>query len=69
MLIAELQLFGTKKQIQLTRQLTDDITKGGVFNVDNLLNDLRNQLRRDLDLDFIEDNVRWLRFEKNVVKE
>jgi hypothetical protein len=64
-LIAELQLFGTIKQILLTKQLTDDIVKGGDFFVDDLLNDLRNQLRRELNLDPIQGNVRWLRFDKN----
>jgi hypothetical protein len=63
--ISELQLFGSEKQIHLTKKLTDDITKGGDFYVDDLLNDLRQELRKELNLTPIEGNVRWLRFNKS----
>ncbi len=63
-IIAELQLFGSEKQIQLTKKLADDITKGGTFYVDDLLNDLRSDLRKELELSPIDGNVKWLRFGK-----
>ncbi|HWZ02716.1 MAG TPA: hypothetical protein VNX40_03835 [Mucilaginibacter sp.] len=62
--ISELQLFGSAKQIHLTKKLTDDIVKGGDFYVDDLLNDLRDSLRKELNLSSVEGNVRWLRFDK-----
>jgi len=62
--IAELQLFGSDEQIVLTKKLTDDITKGGDFFVDDLLNSLRNDLRKELNLSLVEGNVRWLRYDK-----
>jgi hypothetical protein len=40
--ISELQLFGSKKQINLAKKLADDFTKGGDVYVDDLLNDLRD---------------------------
>jgi hypothetical protein len=65
--ISELQLFGSEKQIHLTKKLTDDIVKGGDFYVDELLNDLRNSLRKELNLSPVEGNVRWLRFDKSKI--
>jgi hypothetical protein len=63
--ISELQLFGSEKQINLTKKLADDVTKGGDFYVDDLLNELRDDLRKELNLSQVEGNVKWLRFEKH----
>ncbi|MDB5133028.1 MAG: hypothetical protein JWR02_2777 [Mucilaginibacter sp.] len=63
--IAELQLFGSDRQIMLTKKLADDINKLAEFSMDELINDLRNALRVELGLSMIKDNVRWIRFDKN----
>ena len=62
--IAELQLFGSKEQIELTKKLTDDINHKQEFLMDELINNLRNTLRKELGLSLVQGNVRWLRFEK-----
>ena len=59
--ISEIQLFGSAEQVRLVKQLTDDIVKGGDFDVDELVNSLRNDLRNELGLSAIKGNVRWLR--------
>ena len=65
LVIAELQLFGSHRQIELAKELTDAITKGGTFYVDELLNELRNDLRHELGLPPVTGNVRWLRFKES----
>jgi hypothetical protein len=66
--IAELQLFGSAKQIEMTKKLTDAIVVGGTFYFDDFLNDLRDELRKELELSPIEGNVRWLRLNQNKTK-
>jgi hypothetical protein len=66
--IAELQLFGSEEQIELTKKLTDDINHKQEFLMDELINNLRNALRKELGLSSIRGNVRWLRFEKKAIK-
>ncbi len=63
--IAELQVFGSEEQIRLTKKLVDDIRNNKEFLMDELINSLRNDLRNELGLSLIQDNVWWLRFEKN----
>jgi hypothetical protein len=62
--IAELQLFGSEEQIRLTKKLVDDIHNKSGFLMDDLINNLRNDLRDELGLSLIQGNVRWLRFDK-----
>jgi hypothetical protein len=64
MFITDLQLFGSDYQIKLTKKLTDDVVKGGYFSVNELLVDLRNSLREELNLSPIEGRVTWLRYDK-----
>ena len=60
-LIADLQLFGNKEQIELAKKLANVIAKGEDFDLDPLLNNLGNDLRKRLDLDSVEGNVQWIR--------
>ena len=60
--LSAIQLFGNKNQIELAKQLADDVAAGGSFPLDPLINDLRDSLREELALEAIEGNVRWLRF-------
>jgi len=60
--IGAIQLFGNKKQILLTKQLADEVAAGDAFQLDPLINSLRDSLRESLDLEPVQGNVRWLRF-------
>jgi predicted KAP-like P-loop ATPase len=59
--VADIQLFGTPRQIHLLKTMTHEMVKDGTFDLDPILNDLRDHLRRDLNLESIEGNVHWLR--------
>ena len=58
--ISDIQLFGTPRQISLAKKMTDEMVNGE-FELDPLLNDLRDDLRRDLGLESIDGNIRWIR--------
>jgi hypothetical protein len=48
----------------LAKKLASDITEKDIFYIDDLLNDLRDELRKELDLSPVKGNVKWLRFGK-----
>jgi len=60
--ITDIQLFGNLKQITLTKQLIEGVVADKEFELDSLINSLRSDLREQLDLEYIEGNVKWLRF-------
>lgn len=64
-LLSDIQLFGSAEQVQLAKSLADEVAAGGVFELDPLINDLRNSLRKELNLVPVSGNVRWLRFGGN----
>jgi len=62
---SDIQLFGTDKQIE---ELRSSIIHGkdGVIDkimLDDILNDLRNSLRKEIELDSVSGNVFWLRLD------
>ena len=59
--IATIQLFGTTKQIDLARNASREFSKNQGANLDELLYDLRNSLRRELALDEYKDGITHLR--------
>lgn len=61
-LLSDIQLFGSRKQVQLAQRLADEVAAGRSFELDQLINDLRDNLRSELQLDHIAENVKWLRF-------
>jgi hypothetical protein len=63
-ILSDIQLFGTEKQVQLSKELIDVVASGGEFPLDPLINDLRDDLRKQIGLSEIEGNVKWLRFKK-----
>ncbi len=67
-IISELQLFGSEREVELTKKLAEDIKKGGDFYMDDLINELRDNLRKELNLQSAYGNVVWLRYEKNGAK-
>lgn len=63
-LLSDIQLFGSVEQVNLAKALADEVAAGKSFELDPLINSLRNDLRAQLKLGKVEGNVRWLRFEE-----
>lgn len=61
--VADIQLFGTQNQIEKVHAMLDAYSKTSLAPLDPILNDLRNELRTELNLPPINQNVRWLRME------
>lgn len=61
-ILSDIQLFGSSYQVQLAKNLADEVATGGEFQLDPLINSLRNDLRDGLRLSKIEGNIKWLRF-------
>ena len=59
--IADLQLFGTPEQVALARQFATELGTTGEADMDTLLNELRNSLRREIGRSPIPGNMVWLR--------
>ena len=59
--IADIQLFGTHSQITKAGAMIDEFQRTRSASLDELLRDLRDDLRREMDLPEIEENVRWFR--------
>jgi hypothetical protein len=62
--ISDIQLFGTPKQIELAQTFADKLSSSQSVNLDELLNDLRRDLRLYLDLPETPDINWWLRFKR-----
>ena len=60
-IIADIQLFGSAKQVDDAKTLADEIVEKQNFGLDALINDLRDDLREQLGLEPIQGNVKWLR--------
>lgn len=60
--IANIQLFGSPEQVMLAKELAEFIAKGGEFEMDALINSLRKGLRKQLGLEAVSGNVKWLRY-------
>jgi len=63
--IASIQLFGTCKQVDLALKFASEFSKFGTANLDELLEDLRNDLREELQLESISKNIHHLRIISN----
>ncbi|MEZ4809748.1 MAG: hypothetical protein R2819_05255 [Allomuricauda sp.] len=61
-ILSDIQLFGSEHQILLAQQLADVVASGGTFDLDPLINSLRDSLRTELNLSKVKGNVKWLRF-------
>ncbi|MEJ7666983.1 MAG: hypothetical protein WKG07_49520 [Hymenobacter sp.] len=60
--VAEIQLFGSVEQVELAKELADSMAQGGDFTIDALINSLRKDLRKQLKLEDVAGNVKWLRY-------
>jgi len=64
-LLSEIQLFGSKKQVELARKLSNQTAQNGVSEIDPLVEEMRNSLRNELGLEQVEGTTIWLRFEES----
>lgn len=61
-ILTNIQLFGSSEQIDLAKELSDEVAHGGVFELNPLINSLRDDLRKQLNLPKIDSDIKWLRF-------
>jgi hypothetical protein len=45
-ILSDIQLFGSLEQVELAKKLADDVDAGDSFELDPLINSLRNELRK-----------------------
>jgi hypothetical protein len=64
-ILADIQLFGSKEQVELAKNLAVTVAAGDQFELNPLINSLRNDLRQELNLPKVEGNIKWLRFTKS----
>jgi hypothetical protein len=63
-LISDLQLIGSPEIVALTKKLAIDAVSNDQFPLDDLINEIRRELRKELDLNSIQGNVLWFRKNK-----
>lgn len=63
--VADIQLFGTPRQVGLVQAFVTEFAAGGSASIDALLQDLRRDLRAELILETVPDDVLHLRMSKN----
>ena len=61
--VANIQLFGSEKQIDLAKKIANDISKNGSADLESLLKSLRKDLRKELQLSDNNSNVQFLRMQ------
>ena len=59
--MADIQLFGADSQIEKAKKIMDEFQKTRCGPVNELLTDLRDDLRREMDLSRIKGDVQWFR--------
>lgn len=64
-MLTQIQLFGSIEQIRLAKELIDGLANKKSFELDPLINNLRDDLRKQLNLLPVSGNARWLRFNKS----
>ncbi|KAA6340197.1 hypothetical protein EZS27_011916 [termite gut metagenome] len=63
--IADIQLFGSKRQIELAQKIAIDMATSKQADTLDLLKNLRADLRKELKLEVVPDNFKFLRIKKN----
>lgn len=58
--IAAVQVFGTPAQIRLAQKFAGDLAGTGKASADELLDDLRQSLRRELGQEAVAPGIRWM---------
>ncbi|SRR5258706_1744801 len=59
--VADIQLFGTARQVELVQAFASEIAKGGDAFMDEMLQDLRRDLRAELNLELVPSKTLHLR--------
>jgi hypothetical protein len=59
--VADIQLFGSQTQIEMVESFTTEFANKGYASMDQLLNSLRGDLRKELGYESVGANVRWFR--------
>ena len=59
--LADIQLFGSKTQVQLVNAFLEEFGRANKASFDPLMNALRSDLRKELGYEQLEGNVRWFR--------
>lgn len=62
--ISDIQLFGTPEQIRLAQRFGDELAKQQAADLDPLLFELRNSLRKELGQRPVPGRVLWLKVER-----
>jgi hypothetical protein len=60
----DVQLFGSEKQINILMEFMDEYKEKKTANIDLLLNELRNALRKELSLSPIKKGIKYFRVKK-----
>jgi hypothetical protein len=63
--VADIQLFGTPKQVQLAQEFARGFAGNGTHALDPLMSDLRADLREELNLQTVPSNIVYLRINYN----
>ena len=67
--IADIQLLGTPKQVKLARDFTNNFAHEGKAFLDELLQEIRNDLRQELRLEPDNSRIQYLRISQQKSKE
>src|SRR5258706_11083029 len=59
--IADIQLFGSQRQVELAQIVAKTLAEMGETSFDEILNELRNDLRKELELDLLPSDRAILR--------
>lgn len=63
--IADIQLFGTAEQVKLAEKFAFDIAQNSHASTDELLINLRAELRKELGLEEVKPQIVYLRLDEN----
>ena len=59
--VVDLQVFGTPAQVELAQKFAEDLGKKQYAEIDRLLNELRDSLRKEIGREPVSGNLRWMR--------
>ena len=59
--VADIQLFGTPRKVELAQAFALGFAEKGTHSLDPLLNELRQELRKELNLESVEPSIKYLR--------
>lgn len=66
--VADIQLFGSRRQVELVQEVLTEYAKGGDASIESLLQDLRADLRQELKLEPVASKTLHARITKTKVR-